>query len=132
MAKPTVDLDYFTYRGDSFVIKMRFFDTNRQSINVSVFDLKFSVRDEYNDINGIITKNRTNQTPNGIVVSADAVAGNYNINNTNEMAVIVDSDDTKNLRPDIYPFDIEFKKGTGIYTPIRGNLTVKQDMTINP
>jgi len=131
MAKPTEDLDFFTYRGDSFAMKLQFFDTNKQPIDVTVFDIKMSVRDEYEDTDSIITKDRTAQVSNGIVTSADAQAGSYNLTQSNQIAVIIESDDTKVLRPDIYPFDVEFKKGTGIYTPIRGNLIVRKDMTIN-
>ena len=128
MAKPTEDLDFLTYRGDSLVIKLQFNDTNNQPIDVTVYDIRFTVRDEYEDQDSIIQKDRTNQVTNGIVTSVDAQAGNYNLTETNQLAIIIDVDDTKVLRPDIYPFDVEFKKNSGIYTAIRGNLIVRNDM----
>jgi len=131
MAKPTEDLDIITYRGDTDPLKMAFYDINNQRIDITQFTIKWTVRDEYKDIDGILQKTRIGGTPDGIITVDDLAASDYAITENNQIAVLRTVDDTKNWRTDVYPFDIEFAKGANVYTAARGNLIVQKDMSRN-
>jgi len=131
MAKPTEDFDYLVYRADSVLIKLAFFDLNRELVNLSVFNLRFTLRDEYENQDSVIQKTRISGVPNGIYLSVDNQAIDYNLTEINQMAILLDSDNTKVLRSDIFPFDVEFSKIDKVYTAIRGNLIFRKDMTRN-
>lgn len=131
MSKPTVDIDYEEYRADTIIIKQAYWDIYDNPINLGSFNLKFSVRDEFENEDEVIQKDRTGGVVGGIYLSTDAEAVDYNITETNQLVILIDSDDTKDLRIDIYPFDIEFSKNGKVYTSIDGNLILKQDKTRN-
>ncbi len=131
MVKPTKSLDIETFRGDTTPIKIRVWDLNGQPFNVNTVNIRWTVRDEFLNIDSIIQKVRINEVSDGIVVLNDANSVGYGITLINEIVILRDVDDTKSIRSAQYPFDVELSKGTNVFTAGRGNLIIKKDMSRN-
>jgi hypothetical protein len=128
--------DFYRKRGDTIILPFNFLDSDLNNESVSAYKIKFTVRDEYEKVDTIIEK-YWNSTidKDGIITFADPEASSYNLTDENQIAVVLETDDTKNLRPDVYPYDVEFSKNVSgtirYFTPIRGNLVIEPDMSRN-
>lgn len=127
--------DWYTIKGDTQFIKMEFFDINDMPINMSLFDIKFTIQDPVEDEPILsLQKDRTAGVPNGIFHFDDnTVNFGMGITTSNQIVIHLTPEETKLLDKEVYPFDVEFKI-SGLYDAIftrRGHLIIDRDITPN-
>lgn len=130
MVKATVDFDYEITRGDTAVIIINALDRNKQPIDMTIFNLRFSMYDSFEDLDEIVQKTRIGGTPAGIYTYLDTVGQAYGLTASNQIAIRLEAVDTEDLRLDIFPFDVETSNVADKHTPIHGNIILKKNKTL--
>lgn len=104
------------YRGDSREYNLTFTNVNGDAINITDWKIYFTVKLSYidGDSKAVIKKD--------ITVHDESING--------KTKIILLPDDTKDVKPDKYWYDIQVKRGEdNILTVIRGRIKIITDIT---
>ena len=104
--------------------------------DITNWGARFNIRDPLtNDVITALEKTHNDSAPSGdgIYYSGDIYKPtNLGLTLTNQMAVVLEYEDTDDLEEGVYPFDIKFTIGEStMYAPIRGNIIVLKEVTPN-
>ena len=103
--------DFYAIKGDTIFLKLEFYDTNDNPINMGSFDIKWTLQHPITDEPILsLQKDRTTGTPNGIYTVDDtAFIFGTGITESNQIVVHLTPDESKLLDQEVYLFDLEFE-----------------------
>lgn len=112
MAK--TDIDITAIRGDTIALGVELYDEDGTLITDDLDAAYFSCKTDPSDSDYVFQKSLTD----GI---SKIEAGKYRVR--------VAPEDTKDLEPGSYFYDLEITIGSDVYTPLKGKLKLEQDIT---
>lgn len=129
-------LDFEIVKGDTAKLGFQFFeDDSGNPKQINLCECTFTVLDPIsNEPIASITKTHdpVSAGGNGIYYYSDTnKPSGLGMTGSNELVVMLTDEDTNLLQENAYPFDIEFLFNNERYTPVRGTLIVKREMTPN-
>lgn len=113
MAK--TDVNMTAVRGDTIAFGTEIGDENGELITDDLTAAYFSCKENATDTEYVFQKT----LGNGIVKSS-----------TGKYTVRVAPEDTKDLEPGVYYYDFQIEIDGDVYTPLKGKLTLEQDITV--
>jgi hypothetical protein len=128
-------------QGDTTNIEYDFVDAAGTAIDITTYDVKFTVRDpETGDVVSMLTgvttvskyHNDNLAGGRGVYLYGDTYAPSGSLTETNQLLIVLDPDDTSGMDYGVaYPFDIELSKysGTLKLTAVRGHLLIAKEQT---
>jgi len=126
--------DFYVTKGDTANLKFEFVDKNGNPINITNWKCKFSLRNPIT-LEIILTKEHDDTITGGagIYYAGDTQAPvGLNLTSNNQLVVIINYEETAELEPQVYPFDLEFTvegQATVKYTAVKGNLIITKEVT---
>ena len=109
-----------TFRGDDDNFEMNFVDEDGVAINITNYEIKFSVKKSGSD-EVLIGKE---SLPNGSATEIEKTSPQ------NGKAILyINSDDTGGLDPGAYEYDVQYTENSNIHTYTRGVFVIKGDVT---
>lgn len=112
MAK--TDIDITAVRGDTIALGVELLDEDGELLTDDLDAAYFSCKADPSDSNYVFQKSLTD----GIT---KVEAGKYTVR--------VAPEDTEDLEPGSYFYDLEITIGSDVYTPLKGRLKLEQDIT---
>jgi len=123
--------DYYGVQGDTIFIPMEFKNEDGDIIDITPWDSKFNVRNPITDEN----ETSLSKTHNDSISGGDGIYYNGDTNipsgisiSTNQIVVKIDYDESSELEPDVYPFDVEFT-ALGRKFTVKGRLIITSEVT---
>jgi len=104
-------MDFKAYQGDTFRKELVFTDENDNPVDVSSFSITFKMKKDKKDADYTLVKTATHK---------DAVNGIAEL--------LITADETEQLSPGRYFFDIELSDGTEVKTILEGRFYVFEDV----
>ncbi len=117
-----VYVDYTMVRGDTKAFAVTALNKATQvPIDLTGAEIKFTCKEHESDADNEAIIQKTSTPPNGIVITAPT-EGKFD--------VTIAPEDTDGVCAEKYQYDIQIKLSTGaVYTPIKGNLDIVEDVT---
>ena len=130
-------VDYYVTKGDSVYLKFQFNDGNGNSIDISDWYSKFTLRDPITDEPLTALQKSHNDAiagGGGIYYMGDSAPGlppGLDLTSVNQAIVYIPYAESATLDKEIYPFDLEFTTSSLVTktTVIHGNLILKKEQT---